>query len=160
MISYFYSKPFIPRNIVQNVIDEIQSIVTGPFQFLENKIQEILIRNYVPLDDQKEVHSIFAVFTSVLKENSTEYLRFKNLREAGLYIDPQSHVIGEEYEVSAGREVPKDRCAQVIPLRTILKSFLETDGVLDRILEYMASLDTKSTVVRVLCKQSYVNKQF
>ena len=61
---------------------------------------------------------MFGVFPAVLQANRTEHLRFKNLREVELYIDPQSHIVGEEFEAFEGRNVPKDWSAQIIPLRS------------------------------------------
>ena len=147
MISNFYSKPSIPRNVVQCIIDDLDNILTCPLKVIEDKVNEILIKNSVPLDDCNKVKAMFGVFPAVLQENRTEYLRFKNLRETELYIDPQSHIVGAEFEASDGRDVPKNRCAQVIPLRDILKAFLKTEGVLNRILKYISSVNSKSSVI-------------
>ena len=147
MITSFYSKPSIPRNIVQCIIDEFENFISCPLTILQNTVKEILIRNSVPLDQQQEINSMFQVFPLVLKENSSEYLRFKNLEEAGLFIHFFSHTIGEEFEAKHGREVPKKRDVQIVPLREVLKAFLETGDVLDCILQYMSCLDTHISIL-------------
>ena len=147
MISNFYSKPSIPRNIVQCVIGESDNILTCPLKLIEDKVHKILIKHSVPLEDCNEVKAMFRVFPIILQANRTEHLRFKNLRETGLYIDPQSHIVGEEFEAFDGRDVPEDWCAQVIPLIDLFKAFLKTEDVLNRILKYISSLNSKSTVI-------------
>ena len=166
MITNLYSKPSIPRNIVQCVIEEMTNIFTVPIKIVQNTVDRILIRNSVPLDQQREINAMFEVFYSVLQESSTEYLRFKSLREAGILTDPFSHQIGEDFETRKGKEMPKSRFAQIIPLRTLLKSFLETGDVLDCILHYMDSLKTPTTVISNIIQgkvfkrtcQKFVNK--
>lgn len=90
---------------------------------------------------------MFQIFTDAVQNNGTEYLRFKNLRESGLFIEPQSHQISEDIEIKNNIEIPKARCAQIIPLEKVLKSFLESGDVLDEIIEYISSLNSDAEIM-------------
>ena len=46
MISNFYSKPLIPRNIVQCVIDEFDNILKCPLKLIEYKVHKTLIKKF------------------------------------------------------------------------------------------------------------------
>ena len=52
MIISLYSKPSIPRNIVQCVIDEIHNIIAVPIKIVQDKVEQILIENSVSLNQQ------------------------------------------------------------------------------------------------------------
>ena len=147
MITDFYSKPSIPRNVVQYVINEIRNILTGPLEIVQNRIKEILIENNVPVAQQNEINSMFRVFNSELDDVRSEYLRFKKLKKLGILIHPISKKIGEEFENKNGIEKPKNRYEQIVPLRQLFKAFLETGNTLDCIINYMDSLSTSSTVM-------------
>ena len=145
MITDFYSKPSIPRNVVQYVINEIRNILTGPLEIVQNRIKEILIENNVPVAQQNEINSMFRVFNSELDDVRSEYLRFKKLKKLGILIHPISKKIGEEFENKNGIEKPKNRYEQIVPLRQLFKAFLETGNTLDCIINYMDSLSTLRT---------------
>ena len=147
MIMNLYSMPNIPRNIVQVVVEQMDNIAKVPMKMMQNKVEEICIESGVPLNRRNEISSMFEVFGSVLQENRSEYLRFKKLRQLGIMIDPTSEKIGEEFEAINGKNVPKNRYSQVISLRQLLQSFLETEGVLGCMLEYMSSLNSSNTVI-------------
>ena len=62
-------------------------------------------------------------------------------------IGPFSTKIGEDFESTNEREIPKNRLAQIVPLRIVLKAFLESGDNLDCILEYVASLQASNSTV-------------
>ena len=147
MITNLYSNPSVPRKFVQLVIDEMQHMIGVPIKLLQDKVKEIFVAHLVPLEKQIEVNSMFEGFGLVHENNKTEYLRFKNLREGGLLIDPFSTKIGEDFESKNEGEIPKNRLAQIVPLRIVLKAYLESGDILDCILEYVASLQTSNSTV-------------
>ena len=90
LVTNLYSIPSIPRKFVQIVVNELENIITVPVEILQDKVKKVLQQNLVPVEEKNNINLMFHTFSSVITQFGTEHLRFKNLREAGLFIEPIS----------------------------------------------------------------------
>ena len=96
MIMNLYSKPSLPRNVVQCVIEEIENIAVS-FKFLEDTVKKILTVNSVPLDQQNKIGSMFAVFPSVLKKYKIPKLNFSPISRKEKFGKKPFSILKEKY---------------------------------------------------------------
>ncbi|XP_052129681.1 uncharacterized protein LOC127750959 [Frankliniella occidentalis] len=148
-VSKLYGKPKLPRQYVQQLINDVTSLICdGLLSSLKSNIVSNLELNsdqLSVLDKQfKDVENPFSHLCS-------EYHRFKYYSASGDFIPPISYEIGE-------LDVVKNSClktqkvyGQFVPLQSILKQFLEVPDALNDILVYLRSLETNPEL-----KQNFV----
>jgi len=121
----------LPRNVVQTVIKESSTLVQTVIQACAQASPE-------------ELAAMSA--TDVFQDFRSEHTRLKYLREAGVLLDPYSQKVGDVEKTCRrmGQVTVSnvDANFQMIPLRAVLKEFLELPGVLDKIDEYVNALES------------------
>lgn len=129
--------------IVENQIEMLHN--GGYLDILENKILGIL-QNPVQKDKAlQEVRHMFHCLRNMYSGLETEHLRFKNFIECGAYIKPEAFIVGHSVSSkhSYGSVVMEstDLYGQFIPMRSVLRAFLELPGVFKKIISYMNKLE-------------------
>lgn len=143
-ITFIYSISVLPRNIVQVIIDEFNNI-NLPLQIIKSKVLTIFDQYKVPLEVKNKVNSMFQLY--YMEKFRTEHLRLKYLQKNGLYIKPEPHIIGENFENINGIQTPKNYKADTMNIAENLKKFLEIDGVLDSMEKYANDLQNQNNSV-------------
>lgn len=102
----------------------------------------------ISLYKMNEVTRMFDSCQNMLSEFESHYLRIKQFESCGAFIEPETYVIGTTVdEKNSGGEiaiVPTLVNGQFIPLRSVLKGFLELSNALKIILDYMKTLENSS----------------
>jgi len=149
-VSKFYAKPSLPRNIVQNIIDETHSFISGGviMNTLKTKVLDALRNSQAPPSAMDEISDVFSVVEQPFTHLRTEHLRLKHFQTLGNYIPPQEFEIGKREENVKTKVGVKQKwvavMAQHVPIIPVLTKFLEMPDALDCILKYMDLLASQS----------------
>lgn len=99
----------------------------------------------ISLHEMNELTKMFDSCQNMFNGFESQYLRMKQFESCGSFIKPETYVIGTTLdEKNCPGEiaiVPSLVSGQFIPLRLVLKGFLELPNVLKTILDYMKILE-------------------
>lgn len=111
-------------------------------------MDKVKIQKEISLYEMNEVTRMFDSCQNMFSGFESHYLRMKQFESCGAFIKPETYVIGTTLdEINSGGEiaiVPVLVNGQFIPLRSVLKGFLELPNVLKIILDYMKTLENTS----------------
>lgn len=131
LICKWYSDSTIPRNKVQNLINDIQELNESYKSMFVTKINNCMSISSDP-KVKNELTSLLNVvydFSTPFEKMKTEYLRFQTLTELGLLINPDEIVIGYSLDdkLVNGRVDVKHKAVKtcLISLRKVFKKMLE-----------------------------------
>jgi len=144
-VSKFYGKPSLPRNVVQEIIDETQNLIiqgSVVMDMLKTKVMRTLTSVEAPTSDIEEITAMFSALETPFDHLKTEYLRLKYFEASGYYVPPKTIMIGKQLENVKTKEGTikatwVDVTAEHIPVSPILKQFLELPDALSSILKFM-----------------------
>lgn len=152
-VSSLYSNAQIPRNVVQEVMDGVNEIITGITNTLKKSIIEFsAAKNEIQCEDfyeyfNYEINKIDKAFANL----DTEYKRFKYFTELGTYIPPQEYVIGQRLNESTRSNrfsiTPINCTQQLIPIRFVLKNFFQMKNILSDTLKYINDIKHCDTIL-------------
>ena len=154
-VSKLYSKPNLPRNHVQHIIDDTDVFLGGGYLNIlkENCLQSLPSCN-ADVQVVTDLQKMFDVLQEPFKELKTEYQRLKCFKASSDYIPPESYSLGRELVLSRKRAHDGERRAewvdveaQSFPLRHALKKFLELPNSLNDILSYVQSLKSETDTI-------------
>ncbi|CAG9765739.1 unnamed protein product [Ceutorhynchus assimilis] len=152
LVSKLYNNLSLTRSTVDTVIQYFIAFLNSGVFNIANE----LICNLNKQPDSKlsnTLHSpvlnIFEKIENCFSFLSTEYKRFKYFNSCGKFIKPIQCPIGTSTEESRKQGtvslILKERFSVFIPMRAVLKEFLELPSVLDKILDYQNSLVSTKT---------------
>lgn len=146
-ISKLYSNYSFPRNIVQNVIQDVSQALNKPLEMLKSKISSLHIEN-------QEIMEMCDILNNFFKHFSTEYLRLKHIRLTDIYIEPVSIIAGQiiNDKKTKGRQIAEvTNCTyQYIPLTKTLQYFLQLPSVYESISSYTLSDDYSNMICNLV----------
>lgn len=147
-VSSLYAKPRLPRQYVQNIIQDVSKFISEGI--ISNLRKSVLM--CVETGDISSITKIFNDFEDPFKHVSSEYMRFKYFVEKGQFISPVSYEIGEIdtfVDSPNGPLLKKKKCfGESVPLDKILKKFLEVPNALSEILDYTKTLESDNDTVK------------
>ncbi|XP_051158546.1 uncharacterized protein LOC127279929 [Leptopilina boulardi] len=145
-VSKFYSKAVLPRNVVQDLIDDTSNFLShGCTNILKQKVLTTLKSSNADPSDVDEISEMFNALESPFSHLDTEYKRFQYFMATGNFISANEFEIGKQLT-----QVKTDSgtihkwvkvTAQHIPLAPVLTKFLELPDSLSSILTYVDYLN-------------------
>lgn len=134
MFSSFYKNPQIPRNSVQFITLEIQTLLSHYTNIIRHGI------NVAQLDFESIASESLLSFQSL----NSEYKRMKKFKELGTLVCPMDIPLGSrlEYEHHSGKtnQLQSVCTMQVVPLRDVLVQFFSLKNVLVDTIAFLRSL--------------------
>ena len=85
---------------------------------------------------KKQIHQLLDTFPNSLNDLKTQHLRRKNLEEKSLYIPPRKILIDD-----GGKLYDASSIGQYIPIKLLLKKFLEKTENLEKLQTFMSGLE-------------------
>lgn len=138
-ISSLYNKDIYPRNLIQNIIEEIDFFFLKSIKFLLEQI-----------DTDQSIQSVcdnLNIFCKIFENLKTEHLRFSLLRNSGNLIMPIEYAVGQRLQADVnGILIPKIITSQFIPLRNVLKKFFEISNVFEQCVKFVNEIYSENTV--------------
>ena len=141
-VSAMYSNPKITRKHIQVTLEHVQSITNVISSLLRPLFLKMKVNSTDSVDTADILEQILKLLDNPFQGVETEYKRLKTYKEAGTYISPEPHELGE-YKVpspSSGTIQTRTLTAQHIPLRSLLKTFLEVPGIFPKVMEWRDNL--------------------
>lgn len=134
-IAKLYENPLLPRNLVQNVIDNTRELVEGIFNSL--------IKTHNTPEFQKTLHLLLSNVEETFDNFKTEHLRLAHFKKTETFLPPKSFYIGstralQQIDTAGAPVVNVKRVeGQQVKLAIKLKKFLELPQVYDNIFSYI-----------------------
>ncbi|KAK3909843.1 Formamidopyrimidine-DNA glycosylase [Frankliniella fusca] len=149
----YYSKPSLPRNVVQNIVDDVQDLLSnGVFMnILRDKVMQALQSCQAEESLVEEISGMFNAVQNPFEHLQTEYLRKQYFEKSGYYAAPEVFELGKRLQQVKTANGMKWKWVSVtavhVPLAPVLKNFLELPDALQCILDYMKQLqDQKDSI--------------
>lgn len=146
-IAGLYANDFLPRNVIQTIVDGFKNCVSGALlPAIKTNLEKLsLSGNIPPLLTQTIINSITPLMTDTWDKFSTEYKRLQYFEAHNFYIKPRSITIGQRLETVIEKGVKRLKpvtCEQAfISLRLVLTQFFSLKDVLLDTLKYIESLN-------------------
>lgn len=160
-ISQLYNKLNIPRSTIQSIIESVRNFFSsGIIGVIKNLLQNICKFENMAL---KDVFNMLDILENPFQSLNMEYKRFKYFRENHKFIQPIEQVIGvSEERKRQNKEIIMSLEKQVcsfVPMRKVLKQFLELPGVFQTILHYQENLEksSHSHISNIVQGQTWIN---
>ncbi|XP_011858483.1 PREDICTED: uncharacterized protein LOC105556038 [Vollenhovia emeryi] len=152
LISQINTKPGLPRNQVESIIENICSFLSGSFlNILEQKVLNTLSTCHAKAEDINSIQDMFKSLSNPFHHLSTEYKRIKYFKSTGAYIPPETYYIDsciEKKNTKNGVKLQmKPVTAQYISLRKVLKKFFELPDAFNSTIQYMQQLQTEPNMI-------------
>lgn len=146
-----YGNPNYPRNLVQDIIDEMEKFMKTTFlTSMQDDIFQILSKENMPDHVKRNIQRCFNEHGTIFGKVKTEQLRFKLLRNIG-FVDHQLFEIGSafipQFVNNELRFVTEKLYAVHVPLRETLKIFLEIPGLFNQMLEHISNLQKGKNII-------------
>jgi len=159
LISKWYNEAVIPRNKVQDLINDIKLINLNSIHILKNEVLNNLKTNENNPSTISKISTMFDILKNPFKDLETEYVRLNTLERLGVYIKPVEISIGNRIKnvIKNGSTVLDTVKINeyIIPLRLVFKKFFEQPNVLITVLKYFNEL--KSMQGNIIC--SYLQSE-
>lgn len=137
-VSKLYSNYSLPRNIVQNIINDLSETLKKPVEILQNKINSMDSEN-------EQLIEMLTMLKDIFKPCGSEYFRFKQFRTNDAFIEPLSVIIGQtlnDKRINSRMVGDITNCTyQYIPVKKTLQKFLELPFVYQNIISNINSLN-------------------
>lgn len=147
-ISEMYNNSLVPRNFVNFVITQINTIFCkGPIENLAEVVRDQLFQLQASEESVQKIDNAFQIITNCLSPFKTEHRCLKYFRNCGKYITPVTFTIGTQYvwrktktgSVSFG---PKTVTGTLVPLIQIFTILFQKKGVLSATINYINRLNS------------------
>lgn len=158
-VSELYDNNYLPRNVVQKVIDGFEECIALPIHYLREQISSTSFAN---LSQRKTMLDICAMIENMFHAVKSEHFRFKSLTSAEMYIKPVDITVGQHLVLnSEGVMQTKPLTCQYISITSVLSKFFEMENVYDKCFEYYRNeitSDTSNYVSSILNGRLWKNK--
>lgn len=152
LISKLNTKPGVPRNQVDSVIDDISTFLDGSFlKILKQKVINTLQTCYAKNEDIRDIEDMFQSLSNPFHHLRTEHKRIIHFQSTGAYIPPETYDIDCRMESKNTEDGVKIHMTQItgqhIPLRNVLKKFFELPDALNSTIQYMQNVHVESDTI-------------
>ena len=147
-----YGDPNLPRNIVQTIIDHMNSFIRNEYlPSIKNDIMKALEGNQISESSLRKIEACFKQHENIFEYVDTEAKRLSLLKKKKNLIDFEQFLLGQRFvdklEKNGMVLSPEDTFGIHVPLRKTLKLFLEIPGVFQEIHHYIEKLNRESYII-------------
>ena len=143
LVARLYSKPGRPRSFVQEFVNDTSEFLSSTLSVMDEIIKFKLESKNIDPTVIKEISDTLSILKSPFKDLSTEYLRLKFLKSKQYYVEPENLKIDTDLfarNVNNKIILESDHViGTFIPLRKVLKAFLELPNVLSSVTNFLQS---------------------
>ncbi|XP_061712672.1 uncharacterized protein LOC133521619 [Cydia pomonella] len=144
-----HANTLIPRNVVQYVTENMNTLVSDSvIKPLQNMLSQCLSQRQISAEWAGRLQSHLDKFSDSFEDVRSEHVRFALFKEKGTYIEPEEYVLGQRLETSYANNsfklVPTTSTGQFIPLRHVLKKFLESSNDYQQITQHYNDLKSSN----------------
>lgn len=133
-VANLYSYPKLPRNLCHEIIQKINNVYLGTLNEIKNFLKS---RD----DNNEEILELINIAEQSFHDFSTEYKTFEFFKNTGSFIEPKRVIIDAETSLSLDPNYTISDL-HVIPLKKVLKKYLELPYVFDSIINNIRKLST------------------
>ena len=139
----YYGKPSLPRNIVQNLVDDIQLFLSdgSAMNTLKETVMSALGSCGAEPSVVGDISLMFESLQNPFSHLQSEFLRFKHFENSGNFVKPNNFQLGRRLALLRSKNGARYKWVPVsavhIPLAPVLKKFLELPDSLQCILDYI-----------------------
>lgn len=153
-VAQLYQIPSVNRKLVDKIVNATSELISDISQNLKKNVFKFIDSfEDVPNDyhdNFNKLDSMFQILSDPFEGVQTEHQRFKTLLDSGSYIPPNEFEMGhdDKYE-KVGNTVHLVRTpvyGQFVPMRQVLKTFLELPNVFCSITEYLEKLSHQGKI--------------
>ncbi|KAJ8673109.1 hypothetical protein QAD02_004370 [Eretmocerus hayati] len=143
-VSKLFMYPNIPRKTVTKVINDSSNLLDQLLDRISHEIVQVSKTDNLDPNTISVVRNLIETYKNPLETFNTDNKCLKYFAKSDTFVPPGSYIIGErhDYRKKDGEmslaHVPV--CVQFIPLRKVLKKFLELPGLFERLTEYLQEL--------------------
>ncbi|XP_072759388.1 uncharacterized protein [Anoplolepis gracilipes] len=168
-VSKLYASDTLNRAHVQEIVDATSELLSsGYLNILKNKVFKMLSKFDYNNEDLRELSLMFNACDNIFSGLYSDYERLETLKESEFYTAPITYVIGSHYRPrkQENKTVMSHELdtGQYVPIKEVLKRFLELSGCFDAItsnLEHLSQKDEPfSNVVQGKMWKEKVAKHF
>lgn len=159
-LSILYANFIISRNVVQTVVDGMETVFTeGIVVCLKTYVQQMIFEGNISEECLSIFTNIFNIIENSFNNFKTEHKRFSYYAEQGSFVKPKEEVIGQRLNtvMKGGISVlkPFNSTEQFIPLRNVLKTIFSLKNILTETLDHMRSLKNESEILTNFIQGTY-----
>lgn len=152
-VASLYGCPNLSRKSVEFIMDKTCNLFAPSITLLKENVFHLLTK-CEPQDDTfpelcDKVHSMLEVLKDPFQEMNTDYKRLIELEKSGDLVKPESFEMGHEdhfINVDGESELVREPVfGQFIPLRRVLKPFLQIPGMFSSITNFVNDLTNNET---------------
>ena len=148
-VAQLYAIPNMSRKLVDTIISGTSELFCSSIRLLKENVFNVIsdgdFHNENFADDVRKLENMFEVLGDPFEAMATEHQRLRSLSEDGFFIRPEPYEMGHiDKHVTVNNTVQLIRSpvyGQFIPLRRVLKAFLELPGTFKAITDYMLKLN-------------------
>lgn len=153
-IAKLKSHATIPASVVNDILNDVEEFFSsGCIKLLHKKTHRVLQMFNIELTDCRvqDLLQNFEKLGDIFNGLKTEYQQMKYFEQSGLYIAPESIVVGHRLDTSVKNDVttiaPTNVTAQHVPLYKIFQAFFQLPGVIAITKQYLRDTDQHSEAV-------------
>ncbi|KAJ8682490.1 hypothetical protein QAD02_018282 [Eretmocerus hayati] len=143
-VSKLFMYPNIPCKTVTKVINDSSNLLDQLLDRISHEIVQVSKTDNLDPNTISVVRNLIETYKNPLETFNTDKKCLKYFAKSDTFVPPESYIIGErhDYRKRDGEmslaHVPV--CVQFIPLRKVLKKFLELPGLFERLTEYLQEI--------------------
>lgn len=138
LVAKLYAKPGEPRSAVQDTVDDTTEFLSSSVPVVNELVKQKLNEFNIDASIIENVSEIIGLLQNPFAGLTSEHYRLKYLVEQGYYIAPKKFTIDCCTVTKRVKKELKQKIEKVkgviVPLRRVLKKFLELPNVFDRVL--------------------------
>lgn len=146
-LNKFYANPRIPRNHIQDIVQNVSIFLQDIISYLTPSLLHVMTDD--TLDNnlkESQIKSLLEIIVQPFEETlSTEYKRFKYLRENGNFIEAVDYVVGDRVDNKFARGVMSKKRVSVkgkyVPVKLIVEKFFCLPNVYEKVMAYVEYLE-------------------
>ncbi|XP_011699565.1 PREDICTED: uncharacterized protein LOC105456901, partial [Wasmannia auropunctata] len=150
-IAKLYANHQLPRNHIQNILDDSRDLMQQMILAIEPIMKDILINNGVNQNTIVSIKSCFEQLLEPFSELSSECRRFKAFSETGCFINSVDHTVGQrtDEKLHNGNIVKEivPVFAKFIPMRVVLQKIFNLPHVFSSVNSYVNTLLQENNII-------------
>jgi len=144
-VSKLYASNTLNRAHVQEIVNAASELLSsGYLNILKNKVFTMLSKFDYSNEELRELSLMFNACDNIFAGLYSDYERLEALKESEFYIAPTSYVIGSHYRprIQENKTIMSHELntGQYIPIKEVLKRFLELPGCFNAIISNLEHL--------------------
>ncbi|XP_034255353.1 uncharacterized protein LOC117653657 [Thrips palmi] len=146
-LTKFYANPRIPRNHIQDIVQNVSVFLQDIISYLTPSLLNVMTD--ASIDEklkESQIKSLLGIIVQPFEETlSTEYRRFKYLKESGNFIEAVDYIVGDRVDNKYARGVMSKKRVSVkgkyVPVKSILEKLFCLPDVYFKVKAYVEYLE-------------------